>query len=336
MRHPGLVPGVIESSDFPEDGPRRVSSLRFRVLEESEIPAPSPEDVEDYADRLRFMGIDEARVRDFEERAQSDFVEARRWIHAFIETLPHPPEWTCDCGEPLVDDEWRGHATIRCSECGARWGLEVVGAGGRQWNIDGPSEEWLAAHPDEPDDSGDDHEPDAVIVSGLPPLIEGIGPGMSFPLATYDGGPWGAVLYVTRALPGDFDLPGDEYMYEIEHLVRDPEGSWTTTGSGGGGWVNPFAPPQLLLAKYVVLGTGVSSTSDGETTVTVTGGLCSAAVKEIEVEEGNDRERVVVDPSHPFFLVGSCSPRARVRILGHDGTVVEGHRGRLLEFDLHV
>jgi hypothetical protein len=282
------------------------------------------------------MGIDEARVRDFEQRSRRDFAAAQVWMTAYIESLPRPSEWVCDCGEPLVDGEWRGRAIMRCSECGARWGIEVHDRGGSQNGISGPSDEWLAAHPYDADDMPEEYEPDVVMESGLPRMIEEITPGTAFPLARYGRESWGAVLYATRALSGEFDLPGDEYEHEIQHLVRDPDGGWMSTGSGGGGWVNPFAPPRSLLEKYIVLGTGISSTSNGDTTVTTTGGLCSAAVKEIEVEEGNDRERVIVDPSHPFFLVGSSSPNARVRILGHDGRVVQGHRGWPLEFDLHV
>lgn len=42
-------------------------------------------------------------------------------------------------------------------------------------------------------------------------------------------------------------------------------------GGGGGGWINPFAPPVDLLAKYVVFNTGVAGTRDGELEVNFRG-----------------------------------------------------------------
>ena len=75
------------------------------------------------------------------------------WLQERLEALgpPRRPP-TCDCGEPLVDIAWRGRATVRCSVCGSRWGVEVIDEGTESfWAISGPTAEWLMAHPVEDD-----------------------------------------------------------------------------------------------------------------------------------------------------------------------------------------
>jgi hypothetical protein len=65
-------------------------------------------------------------------------------------------------------------------------------------------------------------------------------------------------------------FPGDEYENEIEHLIRE-DGAGLSTGSGGRGWVNVLDPPQDLLEKYIVLGTGISGYGDEDDSMFFTG-----------------------------------------------------------------
>jgi hypothetical protein len=327
------VPGVIESGDLPEGGGGHASWSFIEAT--GPIPEPTPEDIEDFADRLRFMGLDEVIVVEFEQRAADDYRAAQGWIQEWLAALPHAPVWACECGEALVPDDWTGQATIRCEVCGRRWGLDAPERGGGQlWGVGGPSDEWSASHQEGPSDPYGRHHPAAVITQGLPPMVSEIEPGTGFPLATWMSGDWAAVLYGVRKQLSVFDLPGDEYEYEIEHLRRDSEDEWEESGSGGGGWVNPFAPPQALLAKYLVLGTGTSSPCSDDDCISLTGGLCSPAVAAVELIEGDSTVQIAIDATRPVFLVGTSAPRAVVRFLDQSGTPLRDHRGNLLELEL--
>ncbi len=131
-------------------------------------------------------------------------------------------------------------------------------------------------------------------------------------------------------LPGQFDLPRDQYEDETEHLVRDDDGNWLSAGSGGGDWVNVFDPPSDLLDKYVVLGTGISGRGDGDSAIYFTGGLCSAVVAAMETVDLAGKRTDRIDPERPIFPVG-IRGSGRVRIVDTEGHVVENARGERLE-----
>jgi len=325
------VSGVIEDGDPGEGGIHLFSTVSFAGTED--IPAF---DVEDFVDRLRFMGLDRDFVGEAERRLRQDQREGMAWLEQRLKEMePRRKPPTCDCGEALLDASWRGRATVRCSACGSRWGVQVADEeSGSMWAISGPTEEWVAAHPIEEEDLYELY-PEDVLRDGLPPLpTEGIEPGSYFPVAAWQAGGHGAVLYVHRQLPDEYDLPGDEYEDETEHLVLGPDGNWTSTGSGGGNWVNVFDPPTDLLEKYVVLTTSITGTSTaaGES-VSFTGGLCSGAVAAVETVDRTGTSRQQIDPSRPFFVVGVFA-RGRVRVLGRDGDVIAGPKGRQLDFEL--
>ena len=150
--------GMIEEGD---PGPAPGGIVSWTVSSDS-APAGWAEELnaEVLSDRLRFMGIEEGIVVGFEARAAEDLAAAIGWLH---EQLPddEPEEWRCDCGELLVEREWRGRATGVCAECGARWGVEVTGGGeGGIWNLSGPSDAWRAAHPIEEELAYGDHQPE--------------------------------------------------------------------------------------------------------------------------------------------------------------------------------
>jgi hypothetical protein len=233
----------------------------------------------------------------------------------------------------LVEASWRGRATVRCTVCGARSGVEVRSEEEwSHWEITGPSDEWLAAHPFEEESPYGDFEPDDVLRDGLPELPAEIAPGTYFPVAMWQDDHDAAVLYVHRLSPGDFDLPGDEYEDETEHLVRE-DGEWVSTDSGGGNWVNVLDAPRDLLEKYVVLGTGVSGSGDGDEAIYFTGGLCSGSVARVEVTDRDGTRTLAVHAARPFFLVG-VRREGTVKVLGREGQVLIGHRGSPLEFDV--
>ncbi|MGH9165282.1 MAG: hypothetical protein ACRDZW_07220 [Acidimicrobiales bacterium] len=213
------MPGFIEASDPGEPSGGFHPFVTYRTEE----PAPLTKvDLEFQADRLRFMGLDEVLVAEFLRRASADQAAAHRWLGARTAEMVPPKPPTCDCGEVLAGLDWRGVAIMRCSECGARWRIEINDA--KTWSqaaIDGASDAWLAAHPVEYDDPYGDFEPVQVIETGLPPLVDAIEPGTGYPVASWTGGGHAAVLYVCRQKPGEFDLPGDEYENEIEHLIRE-------------------------------------------------------------------------------------------------------------------
>jgi len=325
------VPGIVEGEDPGTSG------FQFDVFVAGDRPAEVPEiDVELFVDRLRFMGIDETLVAEAERRLRADAGAGMRWIHDRLEELqpPRRPP-ACDCGETLLDVAWRGRATIRCSACGSRWGVEVIDEDTESiWRIDGPTQEWRDAHPVEEADRYGEFPPEDVLRDGLPPLPDGIEPGAFFPVATWEGGRHAAVLYVHRLAPGEFDLPGDQYEDETEHLVLDQDGQWKNAGSGGGCWVNVFAPPSALLEKYGVLSTGTTGSGEGDDAVFFTGGLCSRAVAAVETNDALGRRTFPIDPGRPFYVVG-VHGGGQVRILdGHQETV-RGPRGEPLEFRLN-
>jgi hypothetical protein len=326
-----VVPGIIEDTDPGEPSGRFQSFVTYST----QPPAPpSQVDLELQADRLRFMGLDEGLVAEFLRRAAADHADAHRWLGDQIEAMapPEPPP-TCDCGEVLVGLDWRGAAIMRCSKCAARWRVEIsIGDTWSQSAIDGPSAEWLAAHPVEYDDPYGDLAPEQVIEDGLPPLVEMIEPGRCFPVASWTGPRYAAVLYVCRHQPGEYDFPGDEYENEIEHLIRADDG-WLSTGSGGGGWVNALDPPRDLLDKYVALGTGTSGFSDDHDAIFFTGGLCSTAVASVETSDLDGVRRIELDAARPFFLTG-IRGQGRIRILGRDGEVLRSWTGDALEWDV--
>ncbi len=325
------MPGIIED-DYPGEPQGGFQSF---VAYSTEPPAPPTQiDLELQADRLRFMGLDDALVAEFLRRAGTDHADAHRWLAARMEELAPPaPPPTCDCGEALVGLDWRGAAIMRCSQCGARWRVEINSAD--TWSqsaVDGPSEDWLAAHPAEFHDPCGDLGPEQVIEGGLPAIVEFIEPGRCFPVASWTDARFAAVLYLCRHEPGGFDFPGDEYENEIEHLVREGDG-WLSTGSGGSGWVNALDPPRELLDKYVVLGTGTSGFGDEDEAMFFTGGLCSAVVAAVETRDLDGVRRIEVDRARPFFLTG-VRGRGQVRILGADGAVLRSWTGELLEWDI--
>ena len=241
------------------------------------------------------------------------------------------PRWSCDCGEQLVDDDWSGRAMIRCSQCGTRWGLEADLGEGRQWWVSGPTAEWLAAHALRVEDPYGNYPPEIVVEQGLPAPVDGIEPGMCFPLAVWRSGSWAAVLYLYRNEATEFDLPGDEYGCETEHLRFDLDHGWMSTGGGGGDWVNAFSPPQSLLDKYVVLGTGITETSDDDEDLRLAGGLCSGAVAALELVEDGDVSRFPIDQLRRTFLVGTTAGSAHLRFLDRDGRLLHDRRGNVLE-----
>ncbi len=155
-----------------------------------------------------------------------------------------------------------------------------------RWSISGPTPEWSEAHPKPEYDPYGEHQPEDVLLRGLPALpASSIEPGTYFPVATWQGDRHAAVLYVHRLAPGEFDSPGEEYEDETEHLVLHDDGHWRSTNSGGGNWLNVFDPPLDLLEKYVVLGTGITGSGDGDDAVSFIGGLCSRAVAAVETTD---------------------------------------------------
>jgi len=326
------MPGLIEDDDPGESS--LGSHLTFTSSTVDAVPMP---DVEFFVDRLRFMGLDHALVDEADRRLRADLPAGMRWLREQLKALdpPRKPP-ACDCGEPLVDTDWRGRATIRCSVCGSRWGVEVIDEGTESlWSISGPTAEWRHAHPVEENDPYGEFQPDAVLRDGLPPLpATEIHPGTSFPVATWQGDRHAAVLYVHRQEAGEFDMPGDEYEDETEHLALDEGGEWTSTGSGGGNWVDVFDPPVELLEKYVVLGTGISGTGTGDDAISFTGGLCSQAVASVQTIDGDGTQTYRIDPERPFFVVGVHGP-GQVRILDENGRVLHGPTGSPLQYGLN-
>jgi len=294
-----MMPGVIEEGD-PGEGSSRLNL----IVTNSTGDAPPTLDVELLVDRLRFMGLGLDLVEEADRRLRADERAGWRWLGERLRALGPPPKPpVCDCGKPLVHVAWRGRATIRCSTCGARWGVEVKAEGDESlWAIRGPTAEWREAHPVEEWDEYGGLPPEDVLRDGLPPLpATAIEPGTYFPVATWQGDRHAAVLYIHRLMPEDFDLPGGEYEEETEHLVLDEGGEWTSTDSGGGNWVDILDPPAELLEKYVVLGTGISGSDDGVETVFLTGGLCSRAVAAVQTIDSHGTKTYPIDPVRPLL-----------------------------------
>lgn len=282
------------------------------------------------------MGLDRDLVDEADQRLRVDARLGMRWIEQRLKELQPPRKPPpCSCGEGLVDVSWRGRATVRCSACGSRWGVEVVDEETESlWAVSGPTADWVEAHPAGERIRYDKFQPEDVLCEGLPPITVGIEPGTFFPLATWQDDRDAAVLYVYRQEPEEFDLPGDEYEDETQHLFRGEDGEWTSAGSGGGNWVNVFDPPADLLEKYVVLGTGITGTGDGDDAVSFAGGLCSGKVGAVEVIDDHGNQTVPVHRERPFFVVGVHGP-GQVRILDNHGRVLNGHTGLPLEFRLN-
>jgi hypothetical protein len=328
------VPGIIEDGDPGRSGLHMHSSVTVGAESGGDVPTL---DVESFSDRLRLMGLDTDLVDEADRRLRSDPSEGMHWLEQGLkERQPPRKPPTCSCGDVLIDVSWRGRATVRCGACGSRWGVEVVDEETESlWAISGPTPEWVEAHPIEERFRYDEFQPANVLRDGMPPIpADGIEPGTFFPVATWQGTRDAAVLYVHRLEPDEFDLPGDEYEEEIEHLVLGEDGQWTGTGSGGGNWVNVFDPPADLLEKYVVLGTGISGTGDGDDVVSCMGALCSSSVGAVEAIDKYGSHTIPVSPERPFFVVGVRGP-GQVRILDKHGRVLTGHTGVPLEFDLN-
>jgi len=259
LRDDGAVSGIIEDEDPGNSGFQMHASV---IVAESGGEVPQL-DVDSFVDRLRFMGLDRDLVDEAGRRLRADPHLGMRWFEQRMKDRQPPRKApTCGCGEALVDVSWRGRATVRCSACGSRWGVEVVDEETESlWAISGPTAEWVEAHPVEERCRYDEFQPEDVLRDGMPPLpAGGIEPGTFFPVATWHDDRDAAVLYVYRQEPDEFDLPGEEYEDETQHLLRGDDGQWTSAGSGGANWVNVFDPPVDLLEKYVVLGTGITAT----------------------------------------------------------------------------
>lgn len=324
------VPGEIEDDDPGESGLHAYSTFTF--ADGDDVPAL---DVEDMVDRLRFMGLEHGLITEADQRLRDDPRRGMEWLERRLEELEparQPP--SCDCGEVLVGVDFRGRATVRCSACGSRWGVDVVDEESESfWQISGPTEEWLAAHPLDEQSLYGAFQPEEILSEGLPPLpTGGIEPGSYFPLATWRHGDRAAVLYLHRRPAGESWFPGDSYEDETEHLVIE-DGEWQSTGSGGGSWVNALDPPADLLDKYVVLGTDTTGIGDGDDGINFTGGVCSSRVAVIETTDRTGSRRYAIADGRRFFVVGVFG-RGTVRGLGADGEVLLGHRGDALEFGL--
>jgi hypothetical protein len=105
-------------------------------------------------------------------------------------------------------------------------------------------------------------------------------------------------------------------------------------GGGGGGWINPFAPPVDLLAKYVVFNTGVAGTRDGELEVNFAAGLCRDDVAFVEVDDLEGTKSYPVSPTTRMFLVGAYGSPARARLLDELGDAVLGRDGRAVDLGI--
>jgi hypothetical protein len=330
------VPGIIEDEE-PDDegGPILSSTISFALSSDVDAPAVPPFDVELFLDRLRFMGLDRELIDEADRRLRVDVPSGMKWLEERMKELEpprQPPE--CQCGEALVDADWRGRATVRCTVCGARWGVAVIDEENESlWEVSGPTAEWRAAHPIEDYDPYGEFDPEDVLRDGLPPLPTEIDAGSYFPVAMWSGERDAAVLYAHRRTPGDFDLPGDEYEDETEHLVLADDGEWMSTGSGGGNWVNVFDPPVELLEKYVVLGTGTTGSGDDDEAIYFTGGLCSSIVAVVETTDRRGTRSYEIDPARPFFVVG-IHGSGRVRILDSKGNALSGRTGEPLEYEI--
>jgi hypothetical protein len=185
-----LMAGIIEEGEGPDPG--TAAGLDVGIVK---LPGSATEvEPELLADRLRFMGIAEDLVVEFEDRCRSGMEPALQWLEVMLDDLDEPTGWSCDCGALLVDGNWRGRAVMRCSECGARWALEVTTAEeGSQRLLSPPHTQWLEQHGQQEDPAYGDHPPEQVLLHGLPPLRDSIEPGESWPLAAWVDGRHGSL-----------------------------------------------------------------------------------------------------------------------------------------------
>jgi hypothetical protein len=327
--------GIIEDGE-PDGG---AGMFAFETVSyDVDLADAPPFDIEQYVDRLRFMGLDREFAREADTRLRSDLDAGLAWVEERLKEMEPPrraPE--CDCGAELVDVAWRGRATVRCAVCGSRWGVEVNDDSSESyWEIGGPTDAWLRDHPIGEEDRYAQYRPEDIVRDGLPPLPpDGIAPGAYFPLARWADDRDAAVLYVHRFAAGEFDMPGDEYEDEIEHLEVDDDGAWTNTGGGGGSWVNPFDPPLDLLEKYRVFTTGVSGFSDDDDSIHFIGGMCGAGIAVVEAVDRDGVRTHAIEEGRPFFIVGLRGSACRVRFLDGEGSIVATRDGAPLEIELN-
>ena len=134
--------GIIEDEDPGASG---FQIHAFVTVADSAGDMPTL-DVESFVDGLRFMGLDRELVDEADRRLRTDPGLGMRWLEQRLKEREPPREPpTCICGEVLVDVSWRGRATVRCSVCGSRWGVDVVDEETESlWAVSGPTAEWIA------------------------------------------------------------------------------------------------------------------------------------------------------------------------------------------------
>jgi hypothetical protein len=170
-----------------------------------------------------------------------------------------------------------------------------------------------------------EHQPEDVLDTGLPVPPRVLAPGAWFPLAAWQDDQHGAVLYVYRNHPDDFDDPVDEYAEEVEILRRGP-GGWEDGGSGGGNFADPFGE---AVRRNVAGFTGLT----GDGSVRVLGGVCAPQVGWVAVKQHGRTQRQPVDtPAHAFLVGVHTPPAALVRLLDHHGMPVCWPDGRPVEY----
>jgi hypothetical protein len=324
----GDVGGVIEDSE-PEEGSGFISAV---VRWEPQVVAPAALDMDCFEERLRLMGIEAGLVEGAGRRLRVDPGDGYTGLPQQSRQLDPPPEPpTCNCGSILVKPGWQGRATVRCDQCGSRWGIQVDVDTESMWALSGPSDEWLLANPFQERVGFEAYQPEDVLEQGLPPMPAGIEPDGSFPVASFRDESFGAVLYGYRNEADELASPEEEYEPEIEYFRRDPVGGWVGLGGGGGGWINPFAPPEDLLQRSVMLPTGVAGMTNGVTQISFVGGLCRDDVASVEVEDSNGLKRYPVDGTRHTFVVGAYGSPALIRCLDRDGGVIVGSREQRIE-----
>ena len=76
-----------------------------------------------------FTGVVEDREPWAGAASLDTVVSGRQPLAPFSEAV------VCACGALLLDPSWRGRATVRCSRCGSKWGVEVTGTDGSTWAL---------------------------------------------------------------------------------------------------------------------------------------------------------------------------------------------------------
>jgi hypothetical protein len=168
----------------------------------------------------------------------------------------------------------------------------------------------------------------AVLAEGLPAWPDGLAPGQRWPVARWISGLDALILYSLRRRPGQFAYVSEEYEFEIASFRQDSDGTWVEVGGGGGGWYDPFDPPDAFLAKYKLLPTTEVVFRGG----VAVGGLCSPDVGAVVV----GGTRAPVDPQRRVFLVAATELPAEVRLVGADGETVVDRRGRPMQWRLEA